>query len=172
LVGYLEQTNGPPGSVVKLIGSGVRANDQVIIDVGNGLATAEATANSQGEWSADLVIPPAPRGPLTISVAGSSGEGAEATFNVTSAITISKHQGYPNSSIVIRGEGFGANQLDITLTFNDEIITSVFADLQGSWNTPFDIPPTPRGTYLIKASGTTPELQIPYCNPRASPYRN
>jgi len=157
----LEQTSGPPGSVVRLTGSGVRARDRVIITVGNGLGSAEATANSQGEWSADLTIPPAPRGPLTISVAGSGGQAVETTFNVTSAITVSEPKGSPNSPIIVRGEGFGANQSGITITFGDEVVTSVSADPQGSWNTDFNIPPTPRGTYFIKASGAA-GVQVPF----------
>jgi hypothetical protein len=158
----LEQTSGPPGSVVRVTGSGVRARDRVVINVGNGLGNTEATANSQGEWSADLTIPPAPRGPLTINVAGSSGQGAEATFNITSTMTISEPKGSPNSPLIIRGAGFGANQSGITITFDDEVVTSVAADAQGSWNTTLGIPPTPKGTYFFRTSGTTPELQTPF----------
>jgi len=158
----LALSSGPPGTLLKIRGSGARSNESLNIDLGGGLATFQATADGKGVWETDVTIPAAPKGSLTIRASGSSGEGATATFNVTPTILVSDPTGSPGSSIIVTGEGFGANQSGITVAFDQEIITSVSSDTRGSWTLDLTIPPAKKGTYSIKASGGGTEQQIPF----------
>jgi hypothetical protein len=158
----LSRGSGPPGTVVKASGSGARANERISIDVGDGLATAEATSNNQGVWSAEIPIPPSPRGALVIRASGASSQATETSFTVTPSLAVARANGSPGNTVPVSGQGFAANQAGIPVTFDDNIVASATANAQGSWLVNLEIPPAPKGTYFIKVTGTTPELQAPF----------
>ena len=155
----LARTNGKPGDVVTISGSGVRANEQITINVGNGLATFEATADRKGVWTTDITIPAAPRGLLIIRATGAVSQATTTSFNVAPKVDISEPTGAPGTAISLEGQGFEANQSSIPISFDGDIVTSASANAQGSWTATLTIPPSPKGTYFIKISGTSPELQ-------------
>jgi len=157
----LDPSFGSPGTAMKVNGTGAGAKERITVIVGDNLARTEATANSLGEWTAEVTVPPSPQGALAIRASGSTGQGPEASFTVTPTIILtSEPTGPPGSSLTIKGEGFGANQIGIPITFADGVVTSVSSNAQGSWTATFNILPAPRGTYPIKVSGSTRELQI------------
>ena len=155
----LDRNSGPPATQVKINGTGAGSNERIIINVGSGLARAETTANGSGVWTADIVIPSAPRGPLSINATGSNNQTTTVNFNVTSILTLSVPTGPPGFTVVANGEGFGANASGINITFGNAIVTSTSADAQGSWSVNLVIPPSPKGTYTIKAAGVGSDLQ-------------
>jgi hypothetical protein len=155
-------SSGPPGTQLKINGSGARSNESLNIDVGGGLGAFQATANGNGVWETEVTIPPAPKGSLAIRANGAGGEGATASFNVTPTIRLSEPAGSPGNTIVVTGEGFGANQSGITVAFDREIVTSVSSDTRGSWTLELTVPPAKKGTYPIKASGGGSEEQTSF----------
>ncbi|HEU0020572.1 MAG TPA: IPT/TIG domain-containing protein [Dehalococcoidia bacterium] len=173
----LGESSGPPGSLLRITGSGARSNETLIIDVGGGLASFQATADGNGVWETEITIPAAPKGSLTIRAAGASGEGATATFNVTPTLVLSEPAGPPRSTLIITGEGFEANQSGIDISFDNDIVSSVASDSRGSWTLELTIPPAKKGTYVIKASGGGTEQQASFTvvpglfisKPRAGP---
>ena len=158
----LETPSGPPGTPIVIHGSGVRANESITIDVGGGLAVAETTAGASGAWQAEVPAPSAPRGPLTISAKGATGEANTVVFNITSKIEISAAQGQPGSTVTVTGEGFTANQAAIPILFYSEIVASANADSQGSFVANLTIPAVPKGSYPIRVSGSGADLQATY----------
>ena len=158
----LETPSGPPGTLIVIHGSGVRANESMAIDVGGGLAVAETTAGASGTWRLEIPAPAAPRGPLTISAKGVTGEANTVVFNITSRIEISASQGQPGSTVTVTGDGFTANKAGIPILFYSEIVASANADSQGSFTANITIPAVPRGSYPVRVSGSSADLQATY----------
>ena len=155
-------TSGPPGTLLKIKGSGARRNEGLTIDVGGGLAIFQASADGKGVWETEITIPSAPKGSLTIRATGSNGEGATANFSVTPTMLLSEATGSPGSIITVQGEGFGANQSGITVSFDRDIVTSASSNSQGSWTVDVTIPPAKKGTYFIKSSASGTDQQSPF----------
>ena len=57
----LERSSGPPGTNLKVSGAGFMARENVTVTVGDGLTETNVIANEEGEWTASISIPPAPR---------------------------------------------------------------------------------------------------------------
>ena len=157
-----QTSSGAPGTVVPLRGSGSRSNETITIIVGDNLATAQAKADSKGVWLTQVTIPPAPRGPLTIVARGTASEPLTNTFNVVPAFTIAQRSGIPGGPITATGEGFGANQADISLTFGGEVIATVNANARGSWTASVPVPTLPRGSYTVEVPEATAAVPIPF----------
>jgi len=156
----IEPTSGAPGTVVRINGSGARARARISVTAGNNLANVEVNASSQGVWSADLTIPTAPGGRLTIVAAGPSGKGASTSFTVTPAISVAKPTGFPGARLTLKGEGFLANQTGIPITFGESIVGSASADPLGAWSVEINIPHAAAGTYPISVPGTSSAVRI------------
>jgi hypothetical protein len=145
-----QTSSGPPGTVVPLRGSGSRSNESITIIVGDNLATAQATADSKGVWITDVIIPLAPRGPLTIIARGTASEPLTNTFNVVPAFSIAERSGIVGGTITATGDGFGANQTDISLNFGGSAIATVNANARGSWTATITIPTVAWGSYPVE----------------------
>ena len=158
----LGTVSGPPGTVVALNGSGSRPRESITITVGDNLGSAVATADAQGAWSAEVTIPSAPRGSLTIVARGATGQPLTSSFNVTPSFSIEEPSGIPGSPVTAKGEGFGANQSGISLTFDGKIVGSANANARGSWNTTITIPSLAQGTYLVEVSDAPAGSQVPF----------
>jgi hypothetical protein len=74
----------------------------------------------------------------------------------------SEPSGFPGNTITVTGEGFGANQSGINVSFDNDIVSSVASDSRGSWTLELTIPPAKKGTYVIKASGGGTEQQVSF----------
>jgi len=158
----LDRSSGSPGTSLKVSGSGFAPRDNITITVGDGLIEAVASANSQGAWTANVTIPAAPGGRLTIRASGSSGQPKETDFTVTPDVSLSQATGPPGSLLTIEGKGFRANQKGIPIKFGTTVVASPSANSQGSWTNTLTIPPSPAGTHFIEVSGASPPLEVPF----------
>ena len=151
----LERSSGPPGSVVEARGSGFAPSESITITAGKGLTEFAATANSRGVWTANVTIPPAPTGRLTIQASSAGNVPVETDFTVTPSISIIGTGGEPGSSITAVGSGFGANEVGIAVTLDQApVATGVAANAEGSWTASFTLPSLPTGSYTLLASGS------------------
>ena len=158
----LGTASGPPGTVVPVSGSGSRAGERVTIIVGDNLASAIATASAQGAWSAKVTIPSAPRGPLNIFARSATGQPLASAFNITPSFTLEEASGNSGGQVTAKGEGFGANQTGISLTFDGAIVGSANANAQGSWTTTITIPSSAQGAYPVEVSDAAVRSQVPF----------
>ena len=156
----VEPTSGAPGTVVRVNGSGARTRARISVVVGNNLATVEVDASVQGVWSADLTIPTAPGGRLTMVASGPSGKGASTSFTVTPAISVAKPTGFPGSRLTLKGAGFQASQSGVPITFGETIVGSASADPLGSWSVEINIPHAAAGTYPISVPGAGSDVRL------------
>jgi len=158
----LERTSGPPGTTVRVNGSGARSREHITVIIGNNLSRTEVVASSSGVWSADITIPPAPGGRLSIIASGSTGRATETSFTVTPIIALVEPSGSPGSKLTLKGDGFQANQIGIPITFADSPIGAAFVDQRGSWTANLTIPPAATGTYFVRVSGSNGVQQLPF----------
>ena len=157
----VEPTSGVPGTVVRVNGSGARSRERITVIVGNNLTRVDVNASTKGVWSADLTIPTAPGGRLTIVASGSSGKGPSTSFTVTPAISVAQPTGFPGSRLTLRGEGFKANESGIPISFGENnIVGSASADPLGAWSVEINIPLTAAGTYTVSVPGTSSALRL------------
>ena len=158
----LERTSGPPGTPVRVNGSGARSGERITVIIGNNLDRTEVAANRSGVWSADITIPAAPGGRLSIIASGATSRATETSFTVTPIITLAEPKGSPGSKLTLKGDGFQSNQIGIPITFADSIIGAASADQQGSWTAVLTIPPAASGTYGVRVSGAIGVQQLPF----------
>ena len=124
----LERSSGPPGTTLKVSGSGFRPMESVSITVGDDLSAIATTADAQGQWTADVTIPAAPSGSLTIKASGASGQSKETDFTVTPTVSLSQPTGSPGSPLTIEGRGFRASQEGIAIKFGSVVVDSISAN--------------------------------------------
>ena len=157
----VDQTSGPPGTKLKVNGSGFRPRENVRVAAGNNLVTKPVRADTKGVWSAELEIPVNPGGPLVISATGAGGQRTETEFTITARVALSQQTATPGSSVSISGDGFLANADGITIRLAGALLASTAADGQGSFTRSFTVPQAAADTYSVSVSGSGPTLRIP-----------
>ena len=151
----LVHSDGPPGSVVEVFGSGFASNESVTVTAGNRGAEIVATANSRGAWQANVTIPDAPTGRLSIKASASGGVPVETDFTVSPKISMVGPGGEPGATVLVKGAGFAANETGIRLILDGDLVASgISASTEGSWNGSFSLPSVPTGSYNLHASGS------------------
>ena len=157
----LNRSSGPPGEVIQVSGQGYSARDGVTITAGDGLVQTTTVADETGSWSANIRIPIAPGGRITIRASGAGGQSQETLYRVTPTASLSEAYGHPGGSVEISGHGFEAGQ-SLSVSFGDTAVGSPVADSNGSWTATFAVPSVPSGSYLITVKSTSGELRIPF----------
>ena len=149
---------GPPGTNVTVTGSGAAANSVVSLRV-DSIDVRLVVSDSVGSYTTLLTIPPVAGGSHLVSVAG----GASVPFTVTPLLKLDRLTSAPGSSITASGNGFGANEGNISITIdNKPEQSSITADSTGTWSKTFNVPSLGAGAHIVKASGTlTTEVSVP-----------
>ncbi|WP_372514352.1 hypothetical protein [Streptantibioticus rubrisoli] len=95
----ISPTQGPPGTVISVTGSGWRAGEEIRVDLATSGRSTNVTASQQGNWSVALKLPSSeaagnfPGGREWIHARGPSpAESATASFRVTSTTAPSTPQ--------------------------------------------------------------------------------
>jgi hypothetical protein len=153
---------GTVGTNVTVEGHGF-AEDEQEIEVryyfdGNYTTIADnLEADENGNWEKVFQIPASDQGTHTIDAKGedsSFSEVQDVTFEVTPSISLDKYSGSVGESITMTGNGFLANERDITILFDaDAVETEIRADSSGYWRETFEVPELARGTYDVTAEG-------------------
>jgi hypothetical protein len=156
---------GPVGTPVTVEGHGF-AKDEGVIELRYYLNSSNYTpkatnieADDYGWWTRSFVIPASAKGSYKIDAKGANSTlnaVEDATFEVTPGISLSKLSGSVGDTITVTGNGFAANDRDITILFAGEEVnteTRVDADANGHWDKDFDVPDMPKGTYSVTAYG-------------------
>ena len=158
----LNRSSGPPGTELRISGSGFGPRENVRVAMGGSLATGSVRADNQGAWTITLNVPASAGGPLPVSATGARGRRVESEFTVTAEVSLSQSSGSPGSSIAVQGSGFPANAGGISLRIADVQVTSVSADAQGSFDRTFTVPQAPSDAYTITVDGAGADLSVPF----------
>lgn len=150
------------GTDVTVEGHGF-AEDEQEIDVryyldGNYTMIAEdIEADEDGWWEVSFTIPASTQGSHTMDAEGEDSSFAEvhdAAFEVTPSISLGKDSGSVGETITMTGNGFVANERDITILFDEEAVeTEIRANINGYWQGSFEVPGLAGGTYDVTAEG-------------------
>ena len=157
----LDKSSGPPGTKLKVSGSGFRPGESVRIAAGNSLSAKSVRADGRGSWTADLEVPASPGGRLVVSATGAGGRRTETEFTVSAQVSLSHQAAPPGSSVTASGTGFPANAGGLSIKFADAPVASVSADSLGAFSRPFIVPQSAAGVYSVSVSGAGPTVKAP-----------
>ncbi|MBI2852924.1 MAG: IPT/TIG domain-containing protein [Chloroflexi bacterium] len=156
----VNRANGTVGSQVTVTGSGFGGGETGITITYGGVAVAQGiTANSQGSWTANFVVPPSATGSHTIDASGASTSAtsiSDVTFVVAPAISASRTSGTVGNSVTVAGSGFGAGETGIMVTYDGTpVAQGITANSQGSWSATFVVLASASGSHSIDAGGAS-----------------
>jgi len=158
----LSPEKGPVGTTVTVKGQGF-AKDEEGIELmyyrNDSYETIERNivANAKGSWQRSFQIPSSTRGEHKIDALGAVSklyEVQDATFRVTSEISIDKSSGSVGDTITMTASRFAASEKGIEILFDGEaVVTDIKANSEGVWQASFQVPEIPAGEYSVTAEG-------------------
>ena len=149
----LAPLKGPPGTTVRLAGTGFEPGGRVQVTIG-GTTLPPVFANSDGAVGSQIQIPNISGGPQVLSATGTDGSGGQASFEITPTLAVAPTEGTPGDVLRVTGTAFRANETGITVRFGGTAVASgVVADGRGFWQTNITIPQTTAGNHTVSASG-------------------
>jgi hypothetical protein len=160
-------SSGTAGHTIQVEGTGFQSNERNIKITFDGKVVQTNTpivASDKGRWTATIGVPLVQRGTHTIDASGDKTSASNVPgiedFVVGAGILVETPGPYHvDDPITIAGGGFAAGETGIKVTFGGQTIYSgIKAKQDGTWEYPFDLPPTAYGTHDVAASGdiTTP----------------
>lgn len=153
--------SGLPGTEVTVHGHDFAASK--LMDVYyDGTLIATNRTDSSGDFTITFTIPEGCRGPYEVE-ADAGYTTVHTYFIVKPGLIVSPQQGLVGTNVTVEGKGFAKNEQAIELNYylNDSYDTverRIVADAKGSWETSFQIPPSPRGEHKLDAAGAESRL--------------
>jgi hypothetical protein len=154
----ISKATGVPGTSVTVNGTGFAASEANIkITFGTTDIGSPITADAKGSWSAGFNIPVVPSGAPNVGAYGPTTVASSITpvpFTIVASITTNKANGTIGTLVTVNGSGFGANESNISVTFEGTTVASANADATGGWTASFTVPVSFGGTHPIGAKGS------------------
>jgi len=153
---------GPVGTTVTVEGHGFDEDEENIelryyLNGDYETIDDDITADDDGWWELSFQIPLSSQGYHELDARGDESSFAKvenADFEVTAGISIDESSGSPGDNIMMIGSGFGADERDISILFDEEeVVTEIRADETGYWEESFEVPDMPLGEYGVTAEG-------------------
>ncbi len=145
---------GAVGTEVEVSGKGFTSEEGITIkydDQAVDIKSGSNKADTNGEFEFTTIIPKSTSGEHTITVAGDkSNAKAQSKFTVKAQITVTPESGTAGDTITVTGTGFG-NKVDVTVTFDDEVVTGGTTDKNGSFTVSFTARSRTEGSHSIDA---------------------
>ncbi len=156
----LSPTQGIVGSGVSIINIASYGTGQYQVLWGESRQVI-AQGSTTGLANVGFTVPESARGKqkVFLTVGGNAYDGE---FTVLPSIRLDAREGYVGNSVIIRGNGFNANETGIAVTFGGTAIASgIVSDRLGNWQATLKIPPARGGSVTVDAgSATTPALEV------------
>jgi len=160
-------TSGPVGSTVTVSGINATAEGEVRVYVAIlffGFFAATTTANSTGGYSVNFAVPAIPADMYSIAVIDvETGDTNSTNFTIEPKIELTPEEGSCNDKVKVKGYGFDS-ETPITLTLDGTDVTPTpqpETDPLGSFETGFNVPSMPNGTYNVTADDGVNEASAP-----------
>ena len=153
----ISRASGAAGTSVTVTGSGFGAGETGITVTVDGATIAQGiTANFQGGWNSDFVMPASASGSHSIGAYGSLTQAASVTevgFNIGSTISLSPDYGYVGETVSVTGSGFAVNA-PLRLIYDDQDVPAGGAttDSSGSFSESIIVPKSVHGRHTIRVS--------------------
>lgn len=152
---------GMPGANMTVYGYGFAADKLVDIYYDGDLVTTGRT-DSAGDFTLNLTIPENCQGYYRVLTDVGYAE-IDTYFHVRPGLTVSPETGPAGTNVTVKGMGFVANEADIELMYYlsaDDYQTMerhITANILGSWQITFQVPPSTGGRHKIDARGAESE---------------
>jgi hypothetical protein len=148
---------GLPGTNVTVYGHNFALDKLVDIYYDGTWMTKGRTDTVRGDFTITLTVPEGCKGYYQV-LADVGYVKMDTYFNVKPGLAVSPEEGPVSSNVTVRGAGFARNEAGIELMYylNDRYQTvagNITANATGSWETGFQIPPSPSGQHKIDAQG-------------------
>ncbi|MBI4303928.1 MAG: hypothetical protein HY665_06280 [Chloroflexi bacterium] len=159
----LNPATGAVGSQLIVSGNAFDSSTAITISL-EGAQIGEATADSNGSFSATLAIPPSFGGAHTVT-ASDVAHSATATLTVTPSVRTNPNTGRVGTQVTVSGSGFSASR-QTAITMGGTAVANVTTDANGSFSATFAAPAKPGGAQPVAAndgalSGTSSFTVIP-----------
>jgi hypothetical protein len=158
----INDTSGSPGDSVTVYGYGFGKSETSIKVTFNGSVVGSSkTASTLGYWYNTITVPSLTSGSYNIGAYGNRTDDSDVeeqsySIVINSYITLSKTSGTPGTSITVNGNGFGASEAGVKVTFGGNVVgTTPSVGTTGTWSMTFNAPNIPGGTYVVDAYGNT-----------------
>ena len=152
----ISPNSGTSGSIVTITGNGFRSNAPVNIAYnGTTLSTQPTiiTTDSAGSFSASFAVPSILAGNYVIRVSDGL-YSATVNFMVASKIELSTSTGSVGTEVLVNGTGFTPGSR-ITLSYDNQTVITVTADIDGSFSVSFSVPASRAGQHDVTARDLT-----------------
>jgi len=114
------------------------------------------TANEEGSWQADVVVPSVQGGGYVIDASGPLTKAAdvpEVSFTMGARVLVEPTSARVGDTITVSGDGFASGETGIRVTFDGQVQATVTARANGNWESSFGLPVSAYGSHTISASG-------------------
>lgn len=155
-------TEGVVGQTIQVSGQGFHSNETAIRVIFDGeVVETGISADANGSWTADGMVPLRPKGTYEIDASGPSTPARlvpEVEFTVGTGISVSPPSASVGDRVTVSGGGFGALEQDIRILLdNTPVGPEITADRDGVWRESFIVPSTPFGARTVSAEGSRTE---------------
>ena len=154
----LSARSGVPGDVLTVYGWEFQPADYVDIYY-DGTKMGDRLTDSAGAFDITFTVPESSTGDHRVrAVAIDENIEREARFAVRPGLTISPEQGPAGTNVTVQGRGFAEYETRIEVRYYpngiyETVADNIEADVRGSWEASFQVPPSTRGEYTIAALG-------------------
>ncbi len=145
-----------PGEALTVSGEAFSANETGIsVTLGSTVVARDIGADASGSWTSTFRLPPIPAGSYSLTASGPrTGRGQAPSLSIKSGsrLTVAPTSGVPGSTVEVAGEGFAADDDDITVTYDGATVASgVKSDSGGEFTASFIVPLSGGGSHTIEA---------------------
>ena len=162
----INKSSGTAGTNISVTGAGFAAGEKTIVVTFDTTPVASnITASPTGTWTASFVVPTSTGGEHNIGASGATTKAAVVpvqAFTTLPSVSLDVPTATIGSKLTVSGSGFAPNLKDISITYEEqEVTTGIKASASGTWTSSFTVPPSAFGNHAIKITGASvQELNI------------
>jgi hypothetical protein len=152
--------SGTVGQGVDVTGTGFASKEgNIQISFAGNVIKKNIFADEDGSWHDYIAVPALRSGRYIVDASGASTRARDVPdviFTLVAGISVNPGTGYVGDTITVAGGGFAPGEKGITVTFDAAVVASdITADINGCWESSFNLPVSTYGSHTVGASGET-----------------
>ena len=156
----IDPTSGSAGTDITVVGHGFGVSEHdVAVTYDGSIVKSGISADENGAWTTSFAAPLSARGSRAIDASGDVTKGSDVTdknFTVSPVVKMDPVTGGVGAQVTITATGFASAEGGIKVLYSDkEVRSNLTSEVNGSWSTSFTVPPSTRGSHIVKVLGNT-----------------